>query len=72
MEQETTSSQLCVIMRGDGCHEGIPAWGPYPRSHSQEVLEVLTQDAVRAQSKGPGTAWAGVGEVSGSDLGVEI
>lgn len=41
--------------------QGIPAWGPYPRSHSQEVLEALTQGAVRAQSKGPGTVWAGCG-----------
>lgn len=39
-----------------------PAWGPCLRSHSQEVLAIFTQGAVRAQNAGPGTGRWGCGD----------
>lgn len=50
-------SHLYVIMTSSGCHDGIPAWGPCPRSQSQEVPEVSA--VVRAQDTGPGTGYGG-------------
>lgn len=65
----TTAVSSGAVMEAVGV---CPAWGPCLRSHSQEVLAIFTQGAVRAQNAGPGTGRWGVWRwCLGGDVGVE-